>query len=346
MYKTCSRIRVFCVLVILSAAVQAGGFDLPALHSAIAGDNLKLLKTLSIPASVLNKQDKFGYAPLLIACATDKAEIAALLIDKGAQVNQASHDGKTALMFAADHGRLALVKKLLARGARINAQDKMGYTALFYAAERGHMQVLEWLLSKGANPRLKAQHGRTLLMVLAGNRAATRDIVALVHRKGVDINAYDSENRLTALSANTMFKGSLEVFRYLLANKADVNWKDGFGRTPLLYALLGREYDKAVALINKGAKVKGVRYDGLTALMLVAAQGNREIAELLISKGADPAARDKKGRTALDIAKANRHRKLAGYLGRFVTAGKAAQNAQPANTGAGKAKISRKIFNQ
>ena len=313
-------IRTLCVAALLSAmpAKAAGRIDLAALHTAIASDDIKLLQTTTIPASVLNKQDKFGYAPLLIACATDKPEIAALLIDKGAEVNKASLDGKTALMFAADHGHLPLVKKLLSKGARLNVQDKMGYTALFYAAERGHMDILKYLLSKGADPRLKAQHGRTLLMVLAGNAAASREIVALVHRKGVDINAYDSESRLTALSINTMFRGRLEVFNYLLANKADVNWKDGFGRTPLLYTLINREHTKAAALLNNGAKAGEVRYEGLTPLMLAAIQGNKKLAELLISKGAKPGLTDKKGRTALDLAKAKRHKALVSYLGRFA----------------------------
>ena len=55
-------------------------------------------------------------------------------------------------------------------------------------------------------------------------------------------------------------------------------------------------------VLDGGAGVGAKADGGLTPLMLAAGNNNREVCELLISKGGDPCAKDDEGRTARDYA--------------------------------------------
>ena len=56
-------------------------------------------------------------------------------------------------------------------------------------------------------------------------------------------------------------------------------------------------------LVEGGAQVEGASFDGRTALMMAAMFNRGEIIDYLISKGADPKAKDANGITALDAAR-------------------------------------------
>jgi len=56
-------------------------------------------------------------------------------------------------------------------------------------------------------------------------------------------------------------------------------------------------------LVEGGAQVEGASFDGRTALMMAAMFNRTPIIDYLVSKGADPKAKDANGITALDAAK-------------------------------------------
>jgi uncharacterized protein len=67
-------------------------------------------------------------------------------------------------------------------------------------------------------------------------------------------------------------------------------------------AIHNRQADRVRALLSDGADVGSVDDKGMTPLMVAASVGSPEIVELLIAAGADPAAKDKLGYTAQDLA--------------------------------------------
>lgn len=70
---------------------------------------------------------------------------------------------------------------------------------------------------------------------------------------------------------------NVAIVRALLQHKVDVNWKDGFDTTALMYA---------------------------------AASGNKEIVELLVDSGADLNAKDRMGNTVLSAAKESKNKEV------------------------------------
>ena len=100
--------------------------------------------------------------------------------------------------------------------------------------------------------------------------------------------------------------GNIEAVKQHLANGADVNAKDVLmGMTPLHYAARDGQKEIAELLIAKGAGVNAKNKYGWTPLHN-AATGHKEIVELLIAEGADVNTKIEvggyKGQTPLDIA--------------------------------------------
>ncbi len=94
-------------------------------------------------------------------------------------------------------------------------------------------------------------------------------------------------------------------------NGGDVNAKDHYGKTTLMYVdhfyYYNRDKDNSdnilKFLIENGADLTIVDEDGNTALLRASERDNLEIVKLLVKNGADINARDRLDKTALDLTK-------------------------------------------
>ena len=100
--------------------------------------------------------------------------------------------------------------------------------------------------------------------------------------------------------------GISETVKEQVANGVDINaWDSEIGITALSWAALLGDTEIAKFLIEKGAEVNAKSRDGSTPLHSAAFLGNAEIAELLIQKGADVNPKNYKGETLLDVSAVN-----------------------------------------
>jgi ankyrin repeat protein len=147
---------------------------------------------------------------------------------------------------------------------------------------------------------VREQRGTTPLMYAAA--LGSLDAMKMVVEAGADVNA-KNDFGATALM---WCAGDLEKVRYLLAKDASVTARSDVGRTPLLIAA---NYDGSVEIarlmIAKGADVSAKDKSGTSVLEAAAAVNNLEFARLLVDKGADPNTKDEAGFTALGMAAAN-----------------------------------------
>jgi len=95
--------------------------------------------------------------------------------------------------------------------------------------------------------------------------------------------------------------GSLDAMKLLVGAKADVNAKNVFDATPLIFA--ATDLSKVRFLVENKADVKARSKQGRTALLVAAGyNGGSEIVKYLLEKGADVKARDGGGADALLLA--------------------------------------------
>jgi ankyrin repeat protein len=305
------------------ATPEGQGQPTKSLHKAAADGDIEQVKLLISKGDDVNAKDEKENTALCYAVKSGKMEIVQLLVKAGADLNAGSWPP---LCEAVDANNVAMADYLIAHGADVNAGDDWTalqeapyasgvemvelliakganvnagpFTALHGAVDEGHRDIAELLIQKGADINAKDKKSYTPLYYAIWNE--DEDMVKLLVDKGADVNAKDEEEK-TPLYHAAWYKP--DIGKLLIANGADVNAKDKQGLTALHSATLNGHKDVAELLLAKGARIDEKDDEhGFTALHYAARFGNKDVAEFLIDKGADINAKDKEGRTPLSIA--------------------------------------------
>lgn len=178
-------------------------------------------------------------------------------------------------------------------------EDRFCPTPLHKAIVYNTPEVVELLIIKGSNINAaNKSFGDTPL------HTATRDgkekIISLLIEKGADINAANIMFGDTPLHEAINIRNK-QIVSLLIEKGADINKRNKSGATPLFLAS-GASADIAFLLIKKGADIKIKNKRGEQAIFRAVQGGNKELVELMLSRGIDPKARDKDGFTLLHVA--------------------------------------------
>ena len=153
----------------------------------VAGHASEVLAAIDKDPSLLEAHSSDGWTPLHLAAFFGWAELANVLIDRGAQVDSRSTNSmkNTPLHAAAAGGNVQLVDLLLKRGAKPNATQEGGWTALHAAAQSGNRAMAETLVANGADVNQRAGNNQSPLdmALLKGHQ----DIVELLEHLGAKL---------------------------------------------------------------------------------------------------------------------------------------------------------------
>lgn len=178
------------------------------------------------------------------------------------------------------------------------AQDMQGDTALMISVNEAieefqelgimnrYKEIIKILLNAKADVNICNILGRTALISAAFdlNRRAgcNEEIVKMLLDAGADVNIIDTVNSDTALNmAICDGSGSSKIITMLLSAKANVNSFDNEKWTPLMWAVDQGRLKIVKQLIKKGADVNAINKKGKTALDL--AKKQPKIQQLLIT---------------------------------------------------------------
>ena len=209
---------------------------------------VKLLLRAGANAAATNR---FGASPLSEAAMSGHADLVKVLLEAGADAKALSTpDGETVLMSAARSGNVESVRMLLDRGADVNARERYkGQTALMWAAAERHPPVVKLLLERGADWKIRGFDRETKPPKLSAASA-----ISPIPRGG-----------FTALMFAAR-EGDLESARIMLDAGVDINHGDVDNVTPLVAAIMNKQYTLSTFLIERGADVNIVDAGGRTAL--------------------------------------------------------------------------------
>lgn len=256
----------------------------------------------------------YRWRPLAEAAAGGQPDYVELLVANGARRD---------VFTSASILDVARVRRFLSKDPGLaRARDEQGRTALHYlcasglhgVAPRGVQSCLkladllldagadvdaEWVASDGfpKTPR------RPLWWAASWRKNAP--LVERLLERGADPSAQLHEAAV---------ESTAEILELLVAHGAAIDLKKQ-GRTPLHYLIGHRMPAHARWFLERGANANAKAPDGSTPLHLAATVGVRqEVLEDLIAHGARPGIVDRRGRTALEAARAARNTRAVAYL--------------------------------
>ena len=158
------------------------------------------------------------------------------------------------------------------------------------ASKKGWVAVVRELVELGVDPNAR-HHGHSALTFASQIGRDHVEVVQLLLNAGGDPYGPDA-----------VAKCGVQSLPLLIGAGADVDGRNG-GQSPLLVAIVQRtKQDKALALIEAGAKPNIADKAGKTALMHAAIRGRDRVFDALLDAGADLYSVDDTGRSAVRYA--------------------------------------------
>jgi ankyrin repeat protein len=286
-----------------------------------------------------DEKNSYGQSALDMAVKNDAKKIAAFL--SGALNEEADTADKTAIAAggmtlheAAEKGDAEAINAIAKTGDLNALKDDVehrsgGCSALAIACAYLQPKAVEALLTNGADPSFKDGKGRTAVsFLISGLQASVHSgvfnekvipkIIKDTVSAGMNINetVNDDADTLLILACKSGRGASYngrsvkgDIIDTVLALNPDINLSNRFGETALMYAC-ARDFDTMenvqIALLEQGADPAAADQNGDTALHYAAGNddknGAKTLCDMLLEFGADPAAVNNAGKTALDIA--------------------------------------------
>jgi ankyrin repeat protein/truncated hemoglobin YjbI len=252
--------------------------------------------------NAIDPADDFQEVSLLChAVCSGSFETVKLLIDRGAEVKR---DSGKLLTLAVVMNRFDLVKLLIEHGADVARSRYLGrlddperpIADLLVA--RGK-RVPDWMLPHACRPDVSSNEVHRVQVLL--------DYGARLDDRG--------RYGLTALHY-AVRGGKLPLIQLLLDRSAEVDALDDDGLTPLIHLSKTRSKSDPIpvmeVLTRSGANLDVRDESGSTLLMHFAKTGRAEATKWLLARGADRNARNRNGKSAIDVAR--RHPEIVRLL--------------------------------
>ncbi|MDR2377207.1 MAG: ankyrin repeat domain-containing protein [Puniceicoccales bacterium] len=259
------------------------------LHAAAEGGNAEIAELLLNRGASVNAVDCHSWTPLHRAIVEGHSEIVRLLLARGA--DPTIPERESALHYAVWKGNTEIVRLLLenlkktGKLAHIQAPNSAGRSPLYKAAEGSHAGIAKLLLEYGAH--VDERCGSWTVLHCAAEKGCCEMVEMLLDR-GADLNAVDGSCRETPLSVAAR-SSCTEVIRLLLARHADVRIANNEGNTPLHHAAQGGASEIVPMLLRRediGVDARNGRQE--TPLHLAAGWLQVENVRALLEKGANP----------------------------------------------------------
>ena len=286
-----------------------------ALHFAVQEGHDDVVEVLIDAGADIDARTSEGCTHLHYACGGGKLAIVKVLVKAGADVCATYSEGTTCVMSAVHDRHTETVRYLVSLpDVDVNHEENDSFTALHFAVQEGHHDVVEVLIDAGADIEAKSSEGCAPLHYACGDGKLA--IVKLLVKAGADVCATDDQGStcLNVASGN----GHTETVRYLVGlTEVDVNAANDHSCTSLHAAVMRnneRHPEIGQVLIDAGADIEAKNGQGRSPLLMACQVGKLDVVKMLVKAGADVCATDNQGATCLILAAYFGHTETVRYL--------------------------------
>jgi ankyrin repeat protein len=303
------------------------------IHIAASRNNVGALRVLLEHGAEANQKIlSTGATALILSAHSGFVESIQVLIEFDAELDEKDLEGRTALHKCCEHGHLKAAEVLIQSSALVDCIDNKGYTPLMIAVRCGYLALIKVLLAAGANASHTSNRGSSMFDKLfeaigSGVDLETAlEIGELLIKHGANVNGSKSSNHTPLHTACALQNVDVccGMLKLLLKNGANVNGVDSSGKTALYIAAREGAIEVVTILLNHGAHVESLDAFGSSPLIDCCLSNSSlgkphiEIAELLISRGADMNLVNSDGLSPLAAAMSSGNFKMITYLVSFT----------------------------
>ena len=322
-----------------------------ALHIASINGHTEIVRELLKNDADVNAKANDGYTALISASRIGHTEIVKELLENGADVNAKANDGSTGFMWASDRGHIEIVNLLeraikneqirkdtkqkamelvTNRVGKVPSLQTMAHrnldthSAVLYNTSRmdGAVPPIGSKLGGKRKTRKSKKLKKSNQMRSRRKRGGNQDELTIALYDAIELedtdkierllnNGHDMDLRDSYGGTPLMWatdQGRIEIVVFLVSMGVDVNARDNNDKTALMKAIEhGHIEIVSILLDNDDIDVDAADENGWTALLMASTHGETEIVKMLLAKGADMNATDYNGWTSLLVASDNGH---------------------------------------
>jgi len=286
------------------------------LFMATKSNSASTLKIFVDNNANLNARDSQGNSPLHAAVRWNAITSVSYLISAGIDVDVHALNGNTPLHDSVTLNLPEIQALLISKGANLESKNIDGNTPLMEAVRGAYINSIDKLIASNADTSTRNIRGDTPLHIAVASERI--DIINRLLKTGVSIHARNTKNRTPFQMSLTI---SPKIVSALLENNR-INISDDFGNSVLHVALHERADDNVIrTIINQGARINAVDYNGKTPLRLALDYEMLEAAKIIADSGADPfiTAADNRSPAEIAIAKGEVYLRAV-FSGRAINA--------------------------
>jgi ankyrin repeat protein len=259
--------------------------NFPVLHHLINKEFIEEVRILLRSGADPNVKNRYDQTPLLRAIDNENIDMVKLLVQYKARIE----DENLCKTLFNDLSEIAIF--LLENGANPNAICNDGvrdvFPAINFATKHGRIRIVEELLKKGADPNAKDSRENTPIIEASAN--GRLDIIKLLMKNGGNLKCSDMYGWTPLITAAQ--SGHVEIVRMLLdprfIHNVDINSKDDNGHSALVMSEnVKNRIEIAELLVSKGADVNSGANDGWTVINYAAMTGDIEMVKFLLDHDA------------------------------------------------------------
>ena len=284
------------------------------LHVAAAGGHLEILIFLEAKRKDV-PPDEDGDLPIHLAAAGGHLAIVNHLADRS-NITATNKDKKLPIHCAAAEGHLRTVQRLLQLGREVEIgvdvkcrdlwvgveESRDGLlTPLYLAVALGHPKTAEYLINEGADLKVRSSRKETLLHVAA--QSNTPEIFERLLK--CDLEPFEADDIGMTPLHDAAVNGSsdiIDIFLKMQDIDAHLNVLDAEGDSALVLAIENEHSQIAEKLISKGANIHLLNRWQRSSLALSVNLKDNSVFKTLLEGGVDVNIADITGRTALHTA--------------------------------------------